>query len=149
MGIPSEELALKKFLIYFFSLVSIGFIGVVVMYGGWIFPVEDISGCYSLSTKKYVDKVCLYPDGRYEQLYSEAGSEFKKYNSNSWRSFPYSNDSGDFVAGSLNQFITRDSSGGVGEFLDIDIQPHKNMLGKVLFSRGMNSSSERQNYYRE
>lgn len=152
MDIASEESELKKLkkILMLFVLVAIaGFAFIFMFYGGWMFPVKDISGCYSLSTKTYVDKVCLYPNGQYEQFYAEAGSELQKYNSNTWRSFPYSNDLGDFVAGSLNQFVTRNKSGEVESFSDIDIQPHKDMLGNVLFTRGMNSSDEWREYRRE
>ncbi|WP_027710443.1 hypothetical protein [Zooshikella ganghwensis] len=140
---------MKKLLIYLITLALVGLIGTFVLYGGWIFPVEDISGCYTLTTKKYVDKLCLYPNGQYEQFYAESGTEFEKYNSNTWRSFPHSNDLGDFIAGSLNQFVTRDDEGVVDSLSNIDIQPHQDIFGNVLFARGMNSSSEWKEYYRE
>lgn len=149
MDIDSEELTLKKCLMLFVFAVGIGFSCILMFYGGWIFPVKDISGCYSWTTAKFVDKVCLYPNGQYEQFFGEAGSELQKYNSDTWRSFLHTNDLGDFVAASLNKFVARNKSGEVESFSDIDIQPHKDMLGNVFFTRGMNSSNEWREYHRE
>jgi len=149
VDIASEECELKKILMLVVLVTVVGFICIFMFYGGWIFSIKDISGCYSLSTKMYVDKVCLYPSGQYDQFYAETGSELQKYNSNTWREFPYSNDLGDFVAGSLNQFVIRNKSGEVESFSDIDIQPYKDTLGNVLFTLGMNSPDEWREYRRE
>lgn len=149
MDFTSEELKLKKILIYLISFLLTGFIGIFVFYGGWTFSVKDISGCYYLSTRKYVDKVCLYRDGEYKQFFSKAGSEPQQYNSNSWRKFSYSNGSRDFFAGSLYEFVTRDNAGEVDSLIDIDIQPYRNMFGNVLFTRGVDSSGNFREYHRE
>lgn len=140
---------MKKFFVCLVIVAIFGFFFIFILYGGWIFPVKEVRGCYSFSTKKYVDRVCLYPDGRYEQFYAETGSDLKMYNSNTWRSFSYTNDLGQFVAVSLKQFVVRDETGEVESFSNIDIQPHKDMFGNVLFTRGMDSSSEWMEYRRE
>lgn len=145
----SELNSLKKAVIFTLATVAVGFVFILMLYGGPVFPIKDISGCYSYTAKTYVDRVCLYPEGQYIQFYGEIGSGLQKYNSGSWRRFSYSNDLGEFVAGSLHQFIIRNNKGEMESRVDIDIQPHRDILGNVLFTRGMISPDDWREYRRE
>lgn len=149
MKFIEKELRLKKTSIYLTYFLVAGFFGISVLYRGWSFPVEDIYGCYYLSTKKHVDRVCLYRNGQYEQFFSETDSAPQQYNQNSWRIFSYSSGGSVFFAGSLNEFITRDDSGEMESFMNIDIQPYRDLFGNVLFTRGISSSGAFREYYRE
>lgn len=139
---------MKKLLKYPLIVVAFGVI-VIISHRGWMFPVDDILGCYNLTTKTHIDKVCLYSDGRYEQFYIGSDSTPQKYNSNSWQSFTLSEEFGGFVVVSLNEFIIVDSKGEFQAYTNVHTELHKNLFGSVLFTRGINSSGYFREYYRE
>lgn len=125
---------MKKIILGVF-LCSVILTGSVYFLYGSISPVKDISGCYKSTIGDVADLICLNKSGKYEQfsvpLDKQVGKEM--YNEALWNSFTYSNDEGVFVAASLKGFQRRNSNGRIIEVKDLDVQPHKNTFGKVVF----------------
>ena len=114
---------------------------------GSIDPVKDITGCYSSGSEGITDTVCLYGSGRYEQI-TTVGSERKKYNESAWKSFNYTNDEGEFVAATLNDYQLSNND-GIKSVLQLDIQPYKNMSGDVVFAVGSRDGEPQKFYIRD
>lgn len=130
----------------FFALLA----GFIYFQYGSISPVIDISGCYEATTDLFTDKICLNDSGKYEQFFtsSEEHSE-EKYNEATWNSFPYSNDEGNFIAGTLKGFMRRGLDGDIQDIFELDIQPHKNTFGKVIFEIGIDNARTTRVYFKQ
>ena len=138
-----------KKIIIFLAVIFTFLLGFIFLTYGTVSPVKNISGCYVASSEIYMDKVCLHEDGKYEQFFAKGDSRFKKDNEASWRSFSYGDKKEKFVGGVLNDFVIRGTEGDLRDVRELDIQPHKDTFGNVLFAVGKRKYSERREYIRE
>jgi hypothetical protein len=137
-------LVVKKLLI--FLLGSILFV-IVYMFllSGMSFQLERVEGCYTQESVLPIDKICLYTDGKYEQLSIPEGKKnFEVYNSGGWRSYSTKENDHRIIDVNLSGFFDR-----FGDSSELDISPYKNMFGKVLFMVGGDRNGGDRYYIRE
>ena len=138
---------MKRIVITIAIIIGMFLLFAFLMYGD-ISPVDDVSGCYVSRLEKISDKICIKKSGIYEQFAITEGVE-KKYNEGSCRTFQYSTNDDVFTAVVLYEYSLVDNQGAVTSKLELDIQPHKNSFGKVLFSVGENLARPVRYYSRE
>lgn len=118
---------------YLLSLIAI-----VVLFFLYIdreMPLHEVDGCY-LSEN---EKICIYPDGKYQQLFSDG--EIK--NEGKWRKFEYSLDEGTYIA--LQLLGYKDFCQGCKDgktLAELDVFPKITPLSKAHFYISNLQSSE-------